>query len=78
VHLLPKAELLNEEVFESPAHARQLSRWRHDYNNIRPHSALGRLTQATARRAPTLLDGAAPSALAKPQQIKYSAAGLFF
>lgn len=33
VHLLPKAELLNEEVFDSLRHARtMLARWRHDYN----------------------------------------------
>jgi len=35
-------ELLNEEVFETLAAARaMLARWRHDYNHIRPHSALG-------------------------------------
>ena len=72
-------ELLNEEVFESLAHARQaLSRWRHDYNNLRPHSALGGLTPAAARRALELLDGSAPGALAKPRPMKYSAAGLSF
>ena len=72
-------ELLNEEVFESLAHARQaLGRWRHDYNNLRPHSALGRLTPAAARRAHELLDGSAPGALAKPQPMKYSAAGFSF
>src|ERR1700740_3810573 len=60
-------ELLNEEVFESLAHARQaLGRWRHDYNNLRPHSALGRLTPAAARPAHELLDGSAPRAPAKP------------
>ena len=72
-------ELLNEEVFESLTHARQaLSRWRHDYNNLRPHSALGGLTPAAARRALQLSDGSAPGALAKPQPMKYSAAGLSF
>jgi len=72
-------ELLNEEVFESLAHARQaLGRWLHDYNNLRPHSALGGLTPAAARRALELLDGSAPGALAKPQPMKYSAAGLSF
>ena len=72
-------ELLNEEVFDNLIHARQaLSRWRHDYNNLRPHSALGGLTPATARRALELSDGSAPAALAKPQPMKYSAAGLSF
>lgn len=70
-------ELLNEEVFESLAHARlALARWRSDYNNLRPHSALAGLTPASARRAPALLDGATPTALAKPKPIMYSAAGL--
>lgn len=35
-------ELLNEEVFESLGAARRmLALWRHDYNHVRPHSALG-------------------------------------
>lgn len=44
-------ELLNEEVFESLAAARRmLERWRHDYNHVRPHSALsGRPPAAPAR-----------------------------
>jgi putative transposase len=72
-------ELLNGEVFDNLAHARQaLGRWRHDYNNVRPHLALGGLTPATARRALELLDGCAPGALAKPQPMKYSAARLSF
>lgn len=72
-------ELLNEEVFDNLAHARQaLSRWRYDYNNSRPHSALGGLTPATARQALEFVDGSAPGALAKPQPMKYSAAGLSF
>ena len=34
-------ELLNEEVFESLGAARRmLALWRHDYNHVRPHSAL--------------------------------------
>lgn len=38
-------ECLNEEVFDSLAHARKvLGRWRHDYNHHRPHSSLGGLT----------------------------------
>lgn len=72
-------ELLNEEVFESLADVRQaLGRWRHDYNNVRPHSAHGGLTPATARQTLELLDGSAPGALAKPQPMRYSAAGLSF
>ncbi|GGB69341.1 transposase [Henriciella pelagia] len=40
-------ECLNEEVFDSLAHARKvLGRWRHDYNHHRPHSSLGGLTPA--------------------------------
>jgi len=35
-------ELLNEEVFDSLGAARRmLALWRHDYNHVRPHSALG-------------------------------------
>lgn len=44
-------ELLNEEVFASLADARRaLELWRYDYNNIRPHSALGGAAPSTARR----------------------------
>lgn len=43
-------ELLNEDVFETLGDARKaLKRWRHDYNHVRPHSALGGLTPAEAR-----------------------------
>jgi len=42
-------ELLNEEVFESLGAARKaLARWRHDYNTIRPHSALDGLAPLVA------------------------------
>jgi putative transposase len=38
-------ELLNETLFTSLAQVRAvLSAWRDDYNNVRPHSALGNLT----------------------------------
>lgn len=44
-------ELLNEEVFESlGAVRRMLALWRHDYNHVRPHSALG-------GHPPVVLDG---------------------
>lgn len=64
-------ECLNEEVFDSLAHARRvLARWRHDYNHHRPHSSLGGLTPA-ARRALELVGGIAPGALASPQTMHY-------
>ena len=38
-------ELLNETLFSSLAHAREvLSLWKDDYNTVRPHSGLGNLT----------------------------------
>jgi putative transposase len=62
-------ECLNEEVFDGVGHARRvLARWRHDYNHVRPHSALKGLTPAEARR----------QALAPPEPIIYEAAGLSF
>jgi len=43
-------ECLNEEVFDSLAHARKvLAHWLHDYNHHRPHSSLGGLTPAARR-----------------------------
>ena len=64
-------ECLNEEVFDSLAHARSiLGRWRHDYNHIRPHSSLGGLTPA-ARRSLELDGSTAPDALAKTQTMQY-------
>ena len=63
-------ELLNEILFRSLAHARDvLEAWREDYNTQRPHSRLGWTTQtayAEARR-PTALrstDGSASRAVA--------------
>jgi putative transposase len=40
-------ECLNEQWFETLAQARQeISRWRRDYNEVRPHSAIGRIPPA--------------------------------
>ncbi len=40
-------ECLNETLFSSLGHARQiLAEWRHDYNHFRPHSSLGNRTPA--------------------------------
>jgi putative transposase len=41
-------ELLNESLFLSLDHARtEIDKWKDDYNNKRPHSALGYLPPAT-------------------------------
>ena len=64
-------ECLNEEVFDSLAHARKvLGRWRQDYNHHRPHSSLGGLTPA-ARRSLELVGGSTPGALARHQTLDY-------
>ena len=58
-------ELLNEEVFDSLGAARKaLAIWRHDYNNVRPHSALGGIPPAAARGSLELCGGSTPRALA--------------
>jgi putative transposase len=42
VHLLPKAELLDGEIFYSLAEARiVIESWRRHYNTERPHGSLG-------------------------------------
>ena len=67
-------ELLNETLFRSLAHAREmLAAWRQDYNNCRPHSQLGWLSPAiyaAARRSATLrsTDGSAPRIAAPTAQ----------
>ena len=44
-------ECLNETLFASLSHARSVLRaWRDDYNYVRPHSGIGGLTPADARR----------------------------
>ena len=70
-------ELLNETLFTSLAHAREvLSAWREDYNTVRPHSGLGNLTPAAyakasvpgSQRDGTLryTEGSAPRPVASP------------
>ena len=67
-------ELLNETLFRSLAHAREvLEAWRQDYNNYRPHSQLGWMCPviyAAARRSATLrsTDGSAPRIAATTAQ----------
>ena len=44
-------ELLNETLFSSLDHARELlAEWQDDYNTVRPHSAIGNLPPATYAR----------------------------
>jgi len=39
---------LNEQWFETLAQARQeITRWRREYNEVRPHSSLGRISPAS-------------------------------
>ena len=70
-------ELLNETLFTSLAQARaMLTAWKHDYNNARPHSALGNITPAEyadrsvpgPQRGGTLCyaEGSAPRPVAPP------------
>ncbi|MFT3787322.1 MAG: integrase core domain-containing protein [Tepidisphaeraceae bacterium] len=41
----PRDELLNAELFQSPGEAKHhAARWRREYNDERPHGALGYLT----------------------------------
>jgi putative transposase len=45
VHLLPKAECLNLHWFATMAEAKAvIEAWRQDYNESRPHMALGHRT----------------------------------
>jgi len=42
VHLLPKTELLDGEIFYSLKEARVvIESWRRHYNTVRPHASLG-------------------------------------
>jgi putative transposase len=70
-------ECLNEEIFDSLVDARRkLALWRYDYNNVRPHSSLGGMTPADARRALEQSEGSAPGALAHAQSDHYQPQGL--
>jgi putative transposase len=65
-------ELLNEEWFDTLDDARRkLAFWRYDYNNVRPHSSLGNMTPAEARRMLELTEGSAPGALAQAETEDY-------
>ncbi len=71
-------ELLNEEVFTSLADARRkLAIWRHDYNTIRPHSALKGDTPTDARRALEQFEGSTHGARANTSTMRYAETGLF-
>jgi putative transposase len=70
-------ELLNETLFISLAHAREvLSLWKDDYNTFRPHSGLGNLTPAAYAEASApktqqdgalrYTEGSAPRPVASP------------
>jgi putative transposase len=72
-------ECLNETLFTSLAHAREvLSFWKEDYNTVRPHSSLGALSPAayakasapTTQRDGTLryTEGSASRPVASPSQ----------
>ena len=51
-------ECLNEQWFETLVQARQeISRWRRDYNEVRPHSAIGRIPPAQFAAAHRQLAG---------------------
>ena len=73
-------ELLNETLFTSLAQARAvLNAWKHDYNHVRPHSALGNLTpnEFAACSAPRprrggalrYVEGSAPRPVAPPSPV---------
>jgi len=79
-------ELLNETLFTSLAQARAvLAAWKDDYNNVRPHSALGNLTpiEYADRSAPgpqrggalRYTGGSAPRPVAPPSPMGSNEAG---
>jgi putative transposase len=71
-----RGEYLNETLFTSLRHARMvLSLWRHDYNNVRPHSKLGGRTPAEIVGQRYL--GPAPNNVATPSTIQQQRVGLY-
>ena len=59
-------------MFDSLEDARRkLALWRYDYNNVRPHSSLGNLTPAEARRTLEQFEGSTPSTLAQTDDEEY-------
>jgi putative transposase len=80
-------ELLNETLFTSLAQVRAvLDAWKRDYNNVRPHSALGNLTptEFADRSAPRLqrggalryTTGSAPRPVAPPSPLGSNVTGI--
>ena len=71
-------ECLNEHAFLSLAEAREIiANWRHDYNFVRPHSSLGRLTPSEfAERQgdgpPEQAQGSAARPLAPPPHLGHN------
>ncbi len=69
-------ECLNETLFTSMAHARQvLAAWREDYNNISPHSKLGGCTPAQIAGERAV--GHAPQLVAIPSITEHQTRGLY-
>jgi putative transposase len=65
VRLLPKAELLDGEIFYSLREAQiVIESWRRHYNTIRPHASLGYRAPAPEVFVPAL--AAWPAALSRP------------
>ena len=61
MQLLPKAELLNGEIFYTLVEAKILiERWRRHHNQVRPHSALGYRPPAPAAIVLQLAQRSAP------------------
>jgi putative transposase len=62
-------ELLNEEIFDTLDDARrEMSLWRNDYNNFRPHSTLGNQHQQKRVGRLSILTGPVHDTLAQTQR----------